>query len=138
MLTTRPAKEVTVRMANDIGALDTVAKTIADKGINILAVVAWVEGAQVVIRVVTDDDVRVMDALRSRGLETRQTEVLVAEVPHKPGMLRRITEKLAHGEIDIHHLYATASMKQGECLVVFATANNDHALVLLNQSRSAA
>jgi hypothetical protein len=132
MLKTKPAKEVVVRMENDIGVLDGIAKTIADKGVNILAVSAWVEGAQGIIRLVTDDSVRVMDALRARKYDAREADVLVTEPSHKPGMLRHITEKLAHADIDIHHLYATASTTQGQCLVVFATANNDRAMVLLN------
>ncbi len=137
MLKTRPAKEGMVRMRNEIGALDTLAKTIADKGANILAVSAWVDGAQGVIHLVTDDSVRVIDALRARGYDARETNVLVTEMPHKPGMLRRVTEKLAQGDIDIHHLYATATVTQDQCLLVFATANNDRAMVLLNASPSA-
>lgn len=35
-------------MPNAIGTLNGIAKTIADKGVNILAVSAWVEGAQAV------------------------------------------------------------------------------------------
>lgn len=138
MLKTRPAKEVIIRMPNAIGTLDGIAKTIADKGVNILAVSAWVEGAQAVIRLVTDDSVRVMDALKTHKYEARQGDVLVAEPPHKPGMLHRLTEKLAQADIDIHHLYATAATTQGQCLLVFSTANNDRAMVLLNASTHAA
>ena len=138
MLKTKPAKEVVVRVPNAIGTLDAIAKTIADKGVNILAVSAWVEGAQATIRLVTDDNVRVMDALRAHKYDAREGEVLVTEPSHKPGMLHHITEKLAQAEIDIHHLYATASTTQGQCLLVFATANNDRAMVLLNASTSAA
>ena len=132
MLKTRPAKEVVIRIPNAIGTLDAIAKTLADKGINILAVSAWVEGAQAVIRLVTDESVRVMDALRSQKYDAREGDVLVTEPPHKPGMLHRITEKLAQGQIDIHHLYATATSSQAQCMVVFSTANNDRAMVLLN------
>jgi hypothetical protein len=132
MLKTKPAKEVTVRLQNEIGALDAVAKTIADKGINILAVCTWVEGAQAVVRLVTDDSVRAADALRARNFETREMDVLVMEAAHKPGMLRRITEKLAKDELDIHHFYATANMMQETSFVVLATANNDRAMVRLN------
>ena len=138
MLKTKPAKEVVVRVPNAIGTLDAIAKTIADKGVNILAVSAWVEGAQATIRLVTDDNVRVMDALRAHKYDAREGEVLVTEPSHKPGMLHHITEKLAQAEIDIHHLYATASTTQGQCLLVFATANNDRAMVLLNASTRAA
>lgn len=132
MLKTKPAKEVTVRLENEIGALDDIAKAIAEKGVNILAVCAWVEGSQAVVRLVIDDSVRVLDALREQKYDVRQTDVLVTDAPHKPGMLHRITERLAEGEIDIHHLYATGAISQDQCLVVFATANNDRAMVLLN------
>ncbi len=132
MLKTRPAKEVTVRMENEIGTLDAVAKAIAERGANVLAVCAWVEGAQAVIRVLTDDSVRVLDTLRALNHQAREADVLVTEAPHKPGMLHRITATLARGGLDIHHLYATATHAQEQSLVVFATANNDRALVLLN------
>lgn len=132
MLKARPARELVLRMPNEIGTLNTVAKTLSDKGYNIIAVSAWVEGADVVIRLITDDGERAVDTLKAHGYDARQKDVIVCDVPHKPGMLRGITEKLAHDEIDIHHLYATSSTVQDHALVVFATANNDHAVVLLN------
>jgi hypothetical protein len=138
MLTTRLSKEVTVRMENEIGSLDTLTKSIAEMGVNILAVCAWVEGAQAVIRVLTDDTLRVMDALRAHGYEPRELDVLMTEAAHKPGMLHRITSTLAQEEIDIHHIYATATAAQDQCLVVFATANNDRAMVLLNSAHRTA
>lgn len=132
MLNTKAAKEIIVRMPNEIGALDRMAKTISDKGINVLAISAWVEGAQAVIRLVTVDNLRVLDALRANKYEVREADVLVTEVPHKPGMLHHVAEKLARGGIDIHHLYVTAPITQDRGLIVFASANNDRAMVLLN------
>lgn len=132
MLTTKPAKEVIVRMANEIGALNRMAKVISDKGVDILAISAWVEGPQAVIRLVTVDNLRVVDALRANKYEVREADVLVTEVPHKPGMLHYVTDRLAQGGIDIHHLYETVSQGQERGVVVFATANNDRAMVLLN------
>jgi hypothetical protein len=79
----------------------------------------------------------VLDALRARNYDARAADVLVTEVPHKPGMLHRVTQKLAQGDIDIHHLYATAALTQDQCLLVFARANNDRAMVLLNAPASA-
>jgi hypothetical protein len=132
MLQARPAKELVLRMTNAIGTLNTIAKTLSDKGIDILALTAWVEGEQVVMRLVTDDTARALDALTAQKYAVRQTDVVVTELPHKPGMLRHITDRLAQDEIDIHHLYATATAAQDRCLAVFATANNDRALVRLN------
>ena len=132
MLTARPAKEVVLRMPNAIGTLNAIAKTLADKGINILAVTAWVEGDQVVMRLLADDTARAVDALKAQKHAVREVDVIVMELPHKPGMLRRITDQLVQDEIDIHHLYATSAATQDRSLVVFATANNDRALVRLN------
>lgn len=136
MLKTRPAKEVLVRMPNAIGALDKMAKTIAETGVNLLAVSAWVEHDEAIIRLLTDDDVRLLDTLRAHKYPARETDVLTTELPHRPGMLHRITDRLAQSEIDIHHLY-TAPGPTGRCLVVFQTANNDRAMVLLNATRAA-
>jgi hypothetical protein len=132
MLKARPAKEVVLRMPNEIGTLNGIAKTLSDKGINITAVSAWVEGAEVVIRLLTDENARAADALRAQRYTPRETDVVITEVAHKPGMLRRITDGLAQDGIDIHHLYATSAGTQDQCLVVFATANNDKAIVRLN------
>jgi hypothetical protein len=132
MLSTRQARELVVKMPNEIGAFDRLAKTIADRGIDLLAVCAWVEGADAVIRIVTDDSARVVDALRAGQYQVREAEVLVVDLPHKPGMLRHVTGRLADGGVDIHHLYATAPNSQERSLLVFASANNDHAMVLLN------
>lgn len=135
MLKARPAREVVLRMPNAIGTLNTVAKALSDKGFNVLAVSAWVEGADVVIRLLIDETARAIDTLKAHGYQVRQTEVIVSELPHKPGMLRSLTDKLAQEEIDIHHLYATSLTGQDHALVVFATANNDRAMVLLNAGR---
>lgn len=137
MLKTRPAKEIIVTMPNEIGAFDRMMKVIADKGINIIAVSAWVEGAQAIIHLVTDNDTRVMDTMRSLNCKVRESDVLITKAPHKPGMLHRIAERLAQGGIDIHHLYATASIAQEQTLIVFASANNDRAMVLMNAAPSA-
>lgn len=132
MLKARLAKEVVLRLPNEIGTLNSIAKSLADKGINIMAVCAWVERDQAVIRLVTDETARTGDTLRARGYDIREADVVATEVPHKPGMLRHITERLADGDIDIHHMYATSGSSQDRCLVVFATANNDGAIVRLN------
>jgi hypothetical protein len=132
MLKARLGKETVLKLRNEVGALNQVARTLSDKGIDLLAATTWVEGEMAVIRLVTNDAVRTMDALRAQGHEPREADVVLTELPHKPGMLRRLTDRLAIEEIDIHHLYATAPISQDSCLVAVATANNDRAVVLLN------
>lgn len=134
MLKTRPAKEIIVRMPNEIGAFDRMAKAIAVKGVNILAVSARVEGAQAIVHLVTDDNVRVLDTLKANDCEASEADVLVTKALHRPGMIHSISERLAQGGIHIDHLYATAPITQQHILVVLASVDNKRALVLLNDS----
>jgi hypothetical protein len=132
MLKAKIGKEVIIRVRNEIGVLAGLSRVVADKGINILAANAWVEGEDAVVRLVTDDNLRVMDALREKSYNPREKDVVLTESPHKPGLLRHVTEKLSQEGLDIHHLYASATADQSKCLLVFACANNDRAVVLLN------
>lgn len=132
MLKAKPGKEVIIRVTNDVGTLDAIAKTVSDKGANLLATCAWVEGDRAVIHLVTDDHRRVFDALAAQYDDVRQADVVITMAAHKPGMLRRATDRLAAAGIDIHHFYATATLSQEECLFVLSTANNDRAVVMLN------
>ncbi|MGA9779206.1 MAG: ACT domain-containing protein [Verrucomicrobiia bacterium] len=131
MIKARMAKEAIVRMNNRIGVLAQVTKSLADMGINIEAVIATVEGPDVVIRMVTGDHQRTLDALRDQRLEVQEAKVVLAEVEHRPGLLREITEKLARQHIDLSYLYGTAA--GDKCLVVFSSTNNDWAVKVLNE-----
>lgn len=132
MVKARIAKEVTVRAFNEIGVLANLARILADKGINILAVSAWVEGRDALVRLVTDETTRVGETLRAKQYNPQQNEVVLTEAPHKPGMLHRITEKLAAAGIDLHFIYATSATNQDKCVIVFSSSNNERAVVLLN------
>jgi hypothetical protein len=132
MLKAKLAKEVVITLRNDVGTLHRIARTVSDKGVNILGTNTWVDHDQAIVHLLTDDTQRTVDALRSAGFTPREADVVVTEVAHKPGMLRSLTDKLAHAGIDLHHLYATATTSQDRCLLVFASANNDRAVVVLN------
>lgn len=122
-------KEITIRVQNEIGVLSQIAKLIADRGINILAISAWTEGTTGVIHLVTDDNLRAADALRAQRYHPHEQEVVLLQAPHKPGLLRKITERLAGEGLDLHHLYAASLDEAGPVLVVFACANNERALM---------
>ena len=127
----RMAKEAIIRIRNRMGVLAQVTKTIADKGIDVEAVIGTVEGGDAVIRLVTSDHQRTIDVLRELRPDVQESKVVLVELEHKPGLLRHITEKLARENIDLYYLYGTATGAD-KCLVVFASANNDRAVMVLN------
>lgn len=122
-------KELVIRVHNEIGVLTQIAKLIADKGINILAISAWTEGSTGVIHMVTDDNLRAGDALRAERYNPHENEVVLLEIDHKPGLLRKITDRLAGEGLDLHHLYGASIVVSDPVLVVFSCSNNERAIM---------
>ena len=133
MITAKHCKEVSVRVLNDIGILAQLTRIVADKGVNIRAAAAWVEDENKgVVRLVTDDNLRAMDALRSHSYAPEEITSIEVLMHHSPGMLGSVCRKIGDGAINIHYLYASAPVSDTTCLAVLSTDNNERALVLLN------
>ena len=128
-------KEIVVTVTNRTGLLFDLFKLISETGIGIVAVNAAVSGDDSVIRLVTDDNLRTREALAAKKYVVHEEDVILLELPHKPGVLKRITEALVVEEIDIRLLYTTALVGQDTCLLVLHTSNDEHALPRLNRAR---
>jgi hypothetical protein len=126
-------KEVVVQIVNRSGVLADLARYLADRGLDLLALNASVDGGVATIRLVTDDNLRADDVLREHGYSPHEEDVILLTIPHKPGMLHRVSEILAEAMIDPHHIYATTMDTDGNCSIVLHTENDDQALVLFNK-----
>jgi hypothetical protein len=133
MLKARQGKEIVLRTTNNIGALAAFSKIVAERGVNLLAMSAWVEGDEAVMRLVTDDTLRTMDVLRDNGYEPQERDVVLVDAAHKPGILRHLTDMLSGENIELTHLFASATIDQDVCLVVLNSSDNERAIVLLNR-----
>ena len=134
MIVARQCKEVSVHVFNDIGILAQLTKLIAEKGVNIRAMAAWIEGEhEGVIRLVTDDNLRAMDVLRAHNYAPEEVDSIEMPLKHSPGMLSSLYETMGHGGLNIQYLYASSPVSNDTCLTVLSTDNNERALVLLNE-----
>ena len=133
MITAKHCKEVSVRVLSDIGILAQLTKIVADKGVNIRAAAAWVEDENKgVVRLVTDDNLRAVDALRAHNYAPEEVDSIEVSMHHSPGMLSSLCEKIGSGGIGIRYFYASALVSNDTCLAVLSTDDNERALVLLN------
>ncbi len=133
MITARQCKEVSVQVLSDIGILAQLTKIVADKGVNIRAAAAWVEDDKKgVVRLVTDDNLRAIDALRKHNYAPVEIDSIEVQLHHSPGMLSSICERMGNSGINIKYLYASAPMTDESCMVVLSTDTNERALVVLN------
>ncbi len=133
MITAKHCNEVSVRVLSDIGILAQLTKIVADKGVNIIAAAAWVEDEnRGMVHLVTDDNLRAVDALRAHNYAPTEVDSIEVLMHHSPGMLSSICEKIGSSSINIKYLYASAPVSDETCLCVLSTDNNERALVLLN------
>ena len=64
MFNARHGKGMVVRTTNKVGALAEFSKLVAETDVRILAMSAWVEDTEAVIRLICDDTPRMIEVLR--------------------------------------------------------------------------
>lgn len=126
-------RELVVWGENRIGLLAEMARVLSEMGMNLLAVAVEVDGDRAALHLLTDAQLYARDALEDAGYVVEEREVVVLELPNRPGFLCRVTEALARKEIDIHELYATAAEGAAKALVVFTCSNNGKAVQMLRE-----
>jgi len=133
MFNVSQGKEIILHVRNDMGILGEMARLVSERGIGIQAVCGTVEGDKCSLRLVTEDNLRACDILREHGYHPVEEPVVLMEVPHKPGMLKKLTHRLGAEGVEIRNLYATASDKDTHCLMVLRTSNDAKAIVALSE-----
>ncbi len=123
-------KEIVVIVMNRIGVLADMAKILADHGINIQAVTGYAVNNDATIMVITEDNLRALDALKKAGYKSaKEHSVIILELENKAGALKNVTAKLAGGNIDIKYIYGTTCPGTCPSRVVLSTNNDEKALV---------
>lgn len=133
MLKVSHGKEIVLHVKNDMSVLGEIARLVSERGVSVEAVSGSVEGKKCTLRLVTDDNLRTCDLLQEHGYAPVEESVVLLDVPHKPGMLRKLTMRLGEEGIDISSLYASASSSDAHCLMVLRTTNDSRALVALSE-----
>jgi len=127
-------KEIVVTVVNKIGVLADMSRLLAEHGANIEAVAGYAVNNEAKIMLVTDDNLRAIEALKKSGYKSIvERETIILDLDNKPGALKLITEKLASESIDIKQIYGTTC--QGGCpaKIVVATSDNEKALLALRK-----
>lgn len=128
-------REIVVRAPNRVGLLADIAALLAEKGINIIAVYGSAQGGEAEVHLITDAQIYARDALEDAEYGVEMEEVILLELPHRPGFLRRVADALRRHGVDILRLCATALEWSEKSLVVLRCDNNGKALDILKRER---
>jgi len=122
-------KQLQLEVVDEVGKMAAVTKALADAGVNIRAAIAWVEGANGHMKLVTDDIDKACEAIGPLATACAMGDVVTVSMPNQTGALNAASQKLADAGIGINMIYASAA--GDECLVILDTTDNAKAARIL-------
>jgi len=98
-------KELTVFAKDRVGLLADLTKILGEKGINIEYLYSETVGTYAVLHLMVDSEDLAAHTLEREGFTVVRFDMLVVELPNKPGAIAGLAGKLAEAEIDIKCSY---------------------------------
>ncbi len=124
-------KQLVIETEDRVGLLAEISRLLSDMGINILVLVLQVENSSATFHLITNSQLYARDSLRDAGFQVEEREVVVLELPNRPGELCQITAALARKEIEIMELYTTVAEGSSQEMVVLTCSHNSKAVLML-------
>lgn len=127
------AKEFTVTIEDQPGALGRCFLALAERGVNVLAFQSFVEEGESLARFLVDDRAGAQAVLGSLNMIFEQTEVAVVRLPHRPGQLGRAASRLGEKKINIDYSYCGIEPGSTRGLLVFGVDHLTEAASVLDE-----
>ncbi len=123
------AKQMHVVVEDQTGRLAEATDKLREAGINIRAMVAWVQEGTGHLVVIPDDPGKCASVECPFAQKIEESEVVCVELPDEVGALNAVSRKLADAGINISMCYAAAA--GGKALVILHTSDNAKAAELV-------
>jgi hypothetical protein len=126
------ATQLAIFMANRPGSLARACDAIAKAHLDIVALATEGDGfgsrgGDMLVRMVVSDPTKAVEVLGEVGAVAVKADVLMIEGGNKPGMLAKITDRLAKADINIESAYVSASSDAQKCLVIMRPSDVEKA-----------
>jgi hypothetical protein len=130
--------EFVIRMEDRPGTLGKLARRLADRGVNILAVQSIPSEGKSQVRLVVDDPNSARMVLDNERVDYTQEKVAQVALPHRPGELARAASQLGEANININHVYVGIEPRSNQPLLIFGVADAEQASTILEKVATAA
>ncbi len=131
-------KEFTVLMEDRPSTLGRVCRALADREVNILALQSFPNLGKFVIRLIVDNPDAARTVLTNQQLTFVETQIVQAEIRHRPGEIARLASRLGRADININYAYCGLQPGTNAPLVFFSVADVHKAASILEQLSTAA
>ncbi|MGQ9808329.1 MAG: hypothetical protein ACUVSM_08170 [Armatimonadota bacterium] len=125
------ALELTVAAPNRPGELAKILKSLADKGVNLRAYTAYVDGEFGYLKAVASDVDAAKDALSAAGYHFTEKPVLLVTTDDTVGAAAGVAAAIAGAGLSVGHSHGS-SAGGSQALLVFNTNDNEAALKAIN------
>jgi hypothetical protein len=126
-------KQLSVFLANKPGMLADVCDELAKADINIFALTISDTADHSVVRMVVSEPEKALAIFEERGVLTVGSKVLAIENNNQPGMLAKISSRLAKAKINIEYAYLATSPKAKKGLLIMRVDDTKRALKVLKK-----
>lgn len=116
-------KQLSVMVENKRGALAELCSKLAEKAVNIQAMMVPDQAGVAPIRLVVnsgDTAKKVLDAL---ALNYCEEDVFAVQVSDRPGALGKLTRKLADHNVDVKYAYGSIQKGAGRATIILAVSD---------------
>jgi hypothetical protein len=123
--------QLSLFLENKPGALRGACKTLSDAGINISTLSLADTERFGILRLIVKDWQRAKSVLEAAGCVVNITEVVAIQVEDRPGGLDAILTVSEARNLSIEYLYAFATPRGGQAVLIFRFADMDGAIAAL-------
>jgi len=127
-------KQISVFLENRKGRLQEALETIAAAKMNIRALSIADTADFGILRLILPDPEKAKKALQKSNFTVRENDVIVVEVPDKPGGLASVLKILNDADINVEYLYAFVEKSGKKAMVVIRTEKIEPAVKALKKA----
>lgn len=127
-------KQISVFLENRKGRLQEALETIAAAKMNIRALSIADTADFGILRLILPDPEKAKKALQKSNFTVRENDVIVVEVPDKPGGLASVLKILNDADINVEYLYAFVEKSGEKAMVVIRTEKIEPAVKALKKA----
>ncbi len=127
-------KQISVFIENKIGRLAEVTKVLSDNSVNIRALSLADTKDFGILRLIVNEPEKAQSVLKEQGYTARETIVLVAEVPDRPGGLYEVLNTFEDNNINVEYMYAFAGKREKSAIMIFRFDDVEKALKTIKKT----
>jgi hypothetical protein len=127
--------QFSIFLVNKPGVLAQVCQRLAADKLNILAMSMMDSMEHGVLRVVVENTNGARQAIKDLGVPATETDVMVADLPNRPGALADVVERLSKAHVNVSYAYCTTGARNGKTNGIFKVSDLKKAVKVLSERK---